>query len=182
MRVRHIHTAFRMTTLSTTRAIAVGALTALLFAAPQAARANGRYPLANQLVIDPGDPGHLVVRTTFGILESHDSGVTFGWICETLIGSLGSTEDPAIAVTAGGTTLAASSVGLSTSADGGCSWRAAPGLADGRFGIDVAVVLSIPMRRSPSSRRASVVNTTFTWSRRATTGRAFKTSVPPCKE
>ena len=95
-------------------------------------------------MVDPGDPGHLVVRTTFGILESHDSGATFGWICETLIGSLGSTEDPAIAVTAGGTTLAASSVGLSTSADGGCSWRAAPGLADGRFGIDVAVVPSHP--------------------------------------
>ena len=109
--VRHIDTAFRMATPSTMRAIAVGAVIALFFGAPRAARANGRYPLANQLVVDPGDPGHLVARTTFGILESHDSGATSGWICETLIGSLGSTEDPAIAVTAGGTTVAASSSG-----------------------------------------------------------------------
>jgi hypothetical protein len=122
--------------------VVLGATLALTSAG--AAHANGRYPLANQLLIDPADPSHLVARSTFGLLDSRDDGASFGWLCENLIGSLGSTEDPSIGLTAGGTLLAASSVGLSASQDGGCSWHAAPGLPAGRFGVDLTVDPSPP--------------------------------------
>jgi hypothetical protein len=104
----------------------------------RAALANGRYPLANQLVVDPHDASHLVVRATFGILESHDAGASWTWICEDALGVVGSAEDPVIAVTADGSTLVASSQGLSITHEG-CAWSAAAGLPAGRFAVDVTV-------------------------------------------
>src|SRR5690242_9544521 len=68
-----------------------------LFLLSGAARANGRYPLADQIVIDPGNPSHIVARSTFGLLDSDDGGKNFRWICETAIGYFG-VEDPPIAV------------------------------------------------------------------------------------
>ena len=77
------------------------ALGALMLLAGAAARANGRYPLADQLVIDPENPAHIVARATFGLLDSDDGGKNFRWVCETAIGYFG-VEDPPIAVTAKG--------------------------------------------------------------------------------
>jgi photosystem II stability/assembly factor-like uncharacterized protein len=107
------------------------------------AHANGRYPLADQIVIDPENPDHIVARATFGLLDSDDGGKTFRWICETAIGYFG-VEDPPIAVTANGSTVVASSKGLSISADGGCSWIRNPGLAGTSFGVDVTVFPARP--------------------------------------
>jgi hypothetical protein len=76
--------------------------------APISASANGRFPSASQLALDPKDPSHLVLAATFGILESSDAGKTWGWICEGVVG-YSSTEDPAIAVTANGTVYVADS-------------------------------------------------------------------------
>src|SRR5262245_5014330 len=53
-----------------------------LFLAPSNARANGRYPLAQQLLVDPSDPGHLLLRSTYGVLTSDDAGSTWSWLCE----------------------------------------------------------------------------------------------------
>jgi photosystem II stability/assembly factor-like uncharacterized protein len=105
---------------------------------PSSARANGRYPLANQLVFDPVNPKHAVARATFGILESYDDGATWTWICEDAVGYFGP-EDPSIAVTADGTTLVASSIGLSSSHDGGCSWTTRMVAAERRSGVDLTV-------------------------------------------
>jgi len=112
------------------------ALALSLVAAP--ARANGRYPLADQIVVDPANPRHIVARATFGLLDSDDGGKSFRWICETAIGYFG-VEDPPIAVTANGSAIVASSKGLSISADGGCSWIRNPGLDGTWFGVDVTV-------------------------------------------
>src|SRR5262245_66324806 len=38
------------------------------------ARANGRFPAAGQVVVDPGDKQHIVLRTTYGILQTTDGG------------------------------------------------------------------------------------------------------------
>ena len=86
-----------------------------------AAHANGRYPIANQLVIGPRDPANLVLRTTFGLVLSQDQGKTFGWVCEKAAGFVNN-EDPPVEVTADGTILVASSQALSVSHDGGCAW------------------------------------------------------------
>jgi len=109
------------------------------FLAARASDANGRYPTASQLVIDPHDATHLVARTTFGVLDSVDDGASWQWICENAIGYVGM-EDPSIAVATDGTTIAASSAGITTSAERSCAWRRNPGLNDAPYGVDVTVV------------------------------------------
>jgi len=109
---------------------------ALVFA--RAALANGRYPLANQLVARPGDPTHLVARTTFGLLRSDDAGATWTWVCEDALGMLDVAEDPSLALTGDGTSIVAYSQGINVSHDG-CTWTPAVGIPGGRFAVDVTV-------------------------------------------
>jgi len=103
-----------------------------------AAFANGRYPLANQLVVDPQNSAHMVARATFGILDTADGGKSWSWICEDAIGYFGA-EDPPIAIFADGSTVVASSKSLTVSRDGGCTWVRATGSSGSRFGVDVTV-------------------------------------------
>src|SRR5215475_8960530 len=77
---------------------AIGACVAVAcVAAAGSARANGRFPAANQLVASQTDPNYLVLRTTFGILFSHDQGTTWDWICEKGVG-YGGVEDPSMGI------------------------------------------------------------------------------------
>ena len=87
-----------------------------------AARANGRYPIANQLVVSPSDPTRLVLRTTFGLVLSEDQGASFSWVCEKAAGFVNN-EDPPVEVTADNSIFVASSQALSISHDGGCAWQ-----------------------------------------------------------
>ena len=105
--------------------------------------ANGRYPLANQLVARPGDVSHLVARTTFGLLRSDDAGATWTWVCEDALGMLDVAEDPSLALTGDGTTVIAYSQGINVSHDG-CSWTPAVGIPAGRFAVDVTVSAARP--------------------------------------
>src|SRR5262245_53433435 len=75
-------------------------LGALGLAAPRAAgstnaRANGVFPTAGQVVIDPSDPLHLVVRTTYGVLTTRTGATPWDWLCETGVG-YGSGFHPAV--------------------------------------------------------------------------------------
>jgi hypothetical protein len=105
-------------------ALALAALLLLLLL-PSPAFANDRYPYTNQLVLAPSDPNLMVLRSTFGILISHDRGSTWDWVCEDAVGygNSGRDEDPTIGVTASGALLVASQEGLGVSADTGCSWN-----------------------------------------------------------
>jgi hypothetical protein len=86
------------------------------------ARANGRMASANELVVSPVDPTFLAVETTLGLFVSHDTGATFGWICEAAVGyGDGGNEDPTLAVTPA-QVLAGLREGVSVSKDQGCSW------------------------------------------------------------
>jgi hypothetical protein len=119
-------------------AIALAAVAAGLFAAPNAA-ANGRFPRADQLVIDPASPAHLVVRTTFGFLESYDAGKTWRWICEEIVGTIGS-FDPPLASTGDGTLVVTVPFeGVSVSHDRGCSWEQAPSPLASQLVIDMTL-------------------------------------------
>src|ERR1043165_653483 len=100
------------------RVLAVGASLAVV---SSNALANGRYPIAGQIVEDPDDPNHLVVRATYGVLVTHDRGASWGWICEPSIGFV-SVEDPMMGIARGGTLFAAIFEGLSVSTDGGCDF------------------------------------------------------------
>lgn len=89
---------------------------------PSYAHANGRFPSADQLVLDPSDPDHWVLRATFGILQSHDAGRSFGWLCEDAVGYIGD-QDPALAVLGNGAILAGYARGLRASRESGCAWE-----------------------------------------------------------
>ena len=88
--------------------------------APEAL-ANGRFPSASQLVVGPSDPNLLAVRTTFGLLVSHDKGANFDWICETALGYSG-VQDPSVGLTGAGAFTVGTFGGLLVSPDTGCAW------------------------------------------------------------
>jgi hypothetical protein len=119
------------------------ALAAFLLGA--AAQANGRYPAADQLVVNPTDPTHLVLRTTYGLIQSTDKGEHWRWVCEAAIG-YGGMQDPAIAITADGTILAGVVEGLSASHDRGCAWAFAAGPVAGEMVADTSVERMDPSR------------------------------------
>jgi hypothetical protein len=99
-------------------------LLALLLATTFAS-ANGRPPLTNGVFFRPNDAQSIYVRTTFGLLISHDDGCSFRWVCERAIG-YGGEFDPKYAVAADGTIFATTFTGLRVSRDGGCTWSYAP--------------------------------------------------------
>src|SRR5450432_3239590 len=117
-------------------------VTLALLSGSGTAVANGRYPIANQLVVSPADATHLTLRTTFGLVLSEDQGKTFSWVCEKAAGFVNN-EDPPVEVTGDGTILVASSQALSISHDGGCVWEQA--LADLSI-VDADVDSSQPKR------------------------------------
>src|SRR5688500_11014971 len=90
------------------------------------AGANGAFPAAGQLVVDPSDPQHIVVRTTFGMVVSRDGGATWGWVCESSAGYVDG--EPGIAVTGNGAILAGVTDGLSLATADACDWSFAPGI------------------------------------------------------
>ena len=117
-----------------------GAAGAFVFFSVSPAVANGRFPASNHIFFSPSDPKLVVLRATFGIVFSHDSGTTWRWLCEDVLGlPPASVEDPTFALTAGGTLVAGTSQGLLLSPDTGCNWRiAGEGLAHQAI-VDIAI-------------------------------------------
>lgn len=97
---------------------------ALLAAMAAVAAANGRAPVTNGVFLKPGDPSSLYVRTSFGLLISHDDGCSFRWVCEKAIG-YGGEFDPKYAIATDGTIFATTFTGLRVSRDNGCTWTTA---------------------------------------------------------
>jgi hypothetical protein len=128
---------------------AAGALGALVLAIAVPAAANGRFPASNAIYFAPDDPSFVVLRTTFGLVISHDGGDTWAWTCDQAVGisNPSSTEDPVLGITQNGTLVAARPVeGLTVSPgpDQGCSWGPVPEVGAGDSGVltsakDVAV-------------------------------------------
>ncbi len=106
------------------RSVAVAAVAVATLMVPAPAIGNGRAPITNGVQFRPGDSHSLYVRTTFGLLVSHDDGCSFRWICEQNIG-YGGTFDPKYQIAADGTIFATTFTGLRVSRDGGCSFTTA---------------------------------------------------------
>jgi photosystem II stability/assembly factor-like uncharacterized protein len=123
--------------------LALIASLALLLALASDARANGRFPAASMLVARPGDPSHLVLRATFGLLVSKNGGADWDWICEGAVG-YGGVEDPSIAVTRSGAILVGTSRGFARSTDEGCRWEHDPRAPEGI--VDMATRPDAPDR------------------------------------
>jgi photosystem II stability/assembly factor-like uncharacterized protein len=130
---------------STTKTILAAAGAALVLTTAPLALANGRYPSAGQIIVDPSDPARMVVRATYGILATRDSGASWGWICEEAVG-FGGVEDPMMGITGDGTILAGIFKGLSVSHDLGCSWAFEGGGLTERYVTDLSVEKQDPTR------------------------------------
>ena len=90
------------------------------------AHANGRFPATNQLVVEPGNPDHAVVRATFGLLVTRDRGITWEFVCEEAFGPQNS--DPPLALLSGGTIVLGLDRGVSRSDRLGCRFELASGI------------------------------------------------------
>jgi hypothetical protein len=124
------------------RALLSGAAAGALLLASIPAAANGRFPASNQLVFSPTDPNVMVLRTSYGVLPSHDNGASWSFICEDALGfSSSATEDPSIGLTANNSLIAGvfSPGGLNVSPDVGCNWNCQGGPLQGLLVVDVAV-------------------------------------------
>lgn len=117
------------------------------------ARANGRFPFANQVVVDPGDASHLVLRTSYGFLQSFDAGASWQWLCEKSVGYSG-TYDPAIAVTDKGTILAGLLYGVSVGTSRGCDFHSSPSTV-----LQKQDVIDVTVSKSDPSRAVAVTST-----------------------
>jgi photosystem II stability/assembly factor-like uncharacterized protein len=118
-----------------------GAAAATLLALSVPASANGRFPASNQMVFSSTDKNLIVLRTSYGILPSHDNGASWGYICEDALG-LGTmaVEDPSIGLTTTDSLLVGVSRGLNVSTDVGCNWDCITANGLGGQGIaDLAV-------------------------------------------
>lgn len=94
----------------------IAGLIALNYGAPEA-RANGRFPFAQHVIVGPGATSdQIVLRATFGLLWSRDGGRTFDWACEQSLGFEGNWDPPV--VMAGGSLVVGLPNGASTTADG----------------------------------------------------------------
>jgi hypothetical protein len=125
--------------------------TLALCAAPEA-RANGRFPFAQHVIVGPGATSQqIVLRATFGVLWSRDGGRSFDWACEQSLGFEGN-WDPAVVFGASATLLVGLPDGASQSADGCDFARIASvpttpmvDLAASRDGMTVFGVESVPV-------------------------------------
>ncbi len=90
------------------------------------ARANGAFPTVSQLVPDPSDADHLVLRSTFGLLVTRDRGSTWDWLCEDGMGY--KDVEPPMAVLPGGVILLATPDGIVRSDAAECDFALATGV------------------------------------------------------
>jgi hypothetical protein len=101
-----------------------------------AARANGRFPSAQHVVVGPGTASDVVaLRVTFGLLISRDGGRTFRWLCEEGMyapASVPSGFDPAIELSSNGDVVFAADLGVRATRDG-CTVRRLEGAHDRAF-------------------------------------------------
>lgn len=107
------------------------------------ARANGVFPSAEQIVVDPSDPSHVVVRTTYGLLTTRDAGEPWDWICESAVG-YSSGYHPSVAITEGGAVLAGLTTGVAIAGGDTCTWGLAPGIPVDAHVVDLSIEKGAP--------------------------------------
>jgi hypothetical protein len=93
-----------------------------VLAVPAVATANGRYPRAERLVVDPANASRLFLAATYGVLTSPDQGAHWYHVCEQeFAGDPLYSQDPLLDLVAGGAALVDVQTFIGRSPDG-CSW------------------------------------------------------------
>ena len=112
-------------------------LAALTLAVPAPVQANGAFPAAGQILIDPSNETRMWVSTTYGFAKSNDSGKTFQLVCEAAIGYQGGFH-PHAAITPTGAIFMGLPDGLAVGRGDTCDFERAADL-QGSYVIDVSV-------------------------------------------
>jgi photosystem II stability/assembly factor-like uncharacterized protein len=94
----------------------------------------------SQLVNDPSDAAHLVLRSNFGLLTTRDGGQNWDLVCEGGIGY--QNIEPPIALLDDGSTIAALSQGIARGAVNACDFAVASGVS--AYIADVSRVPGMP--------------------------------------
>ena len=97
------------------------AASAIVAASSGDARANGRFPAAQQIAVPPNDPSLLVMMATFGVNWTHDNGKNWDWTCEGAVGYQ-SNENPVLGVTQSDAVVIGTFEGVGVTTDQGCNW------------------------------------------------------------
>jgi photosystem II stability/assembly factor-like uncharacterized protein len=146
---------------------AATAVAAALSLSTGTARANGRLPAANQLVISPTDPNFMALRATFGVIVSHDGGQSWYWICETATGyDAQEIQDPSLGITSNNSLIVGLREGLAVSHDNECDWHYVSGPLGSTPIVDVVTRPDMPSTILALSSKATGTDdagdTTFT--------------------
>jgi photosystem II stability/assembly factor-like uncharacterized protein len=123
--------------------LTVAAAASIVLFAARSASANGRFPASNQIVFSPSNANLVLVRTTYGILVSHDRGASWSFLCEDSLGLPPTAyEDPSLGMTASGALVAGLSMptaGLDVSNDIGCTFNCTGGPVAHQSIVDIVV-------------------------------------------
>jgi hypothetical protein len=94
-------------------------------------------PSANDVVFNRNDPNHMLLRTTFGFLQTRDGGENWSWICERSTGNPDNLAyDPPMALTADGTSVISVTFGGVTTSGDFCDWAPTPAVLATRLVVD----------------------------------------------
>jgi len=143
-----------------------------LAAAPGTARANGRMPASVNIHFAPNNDQDVYLQVTFGLLESHDGGATWRWVCEEAIGYSG-TYDPDYDVSPTKALFATTFDGLMVRRDG-CVFQAtslgADFISSVTIGPDGAVYAGAANASPPDSKIYKSTDDGVTFNPTGTTG------------
>ncbi len=112
---------------------------ALTLGSPGLVRANGRFPDAQQLVVNPTNANDIAVQTTYGFIHTVDGGAIWTWTCEEST-FYGGQLDPPIALLGDGTLIAGVFDGLVVSSPDKCDYRLVEGGLVEKFVVDVSAI------------------------------------------
>jgi hypothetical protein len=112
------------------------------------AAANGRFPRAQRLIQDPGDPAHLVLAGTFGLAITGDGGQTWQHVCESAFSDPSFILDPLISFSQDRTLYTGTSLDLRRSDSSACEFDVVLGEAgvlvpDYTFDVDGQTLLAL---------------------------------------
>jgi hypothetical protein len=113
---------FRVTS---SRALASLQLALLVLSSAPAARADGSFPDARELLLPAARPQQIIVGTNFGLIFSEDDGATWLFSCEQSLGAYANRY--ALAPPPSSRLFALSSSGLIYSDDDSCRWNTGRG-------------------------------------------------------
>jgi MYXO-CTERM domain-containing protein len=102
-------------------------LCASLVLAALPCHANGRFPLSQRVFQDQGNPDHLFLSATFGLLLTHDRGQHWYHVCEGALTPEALEDDILFELMPDGSMLSSLVRPLRLSTDCGCTWQSVLG-------------------------------------------------------